>query len=113
SAGYEIRKGQAVKFLFAGPVRVARVEGPVPVPSHVTRFEVLQPGMNLVPVPVVVANAQIEAALASIAGAYNAAYRPSGNNYLYYVPGQPDNTLTSVAPGICYWINATRTCTLT
>jgi RHS repeat-associated protein len=113
SAGYEMRRGQAVKFIFAGAVRVARVEGPVPMPTRMTRYEVLQPGMNLVPVPVVIANAQIEAALASIGGAYNAVYKPSGNNYLYHLPGQPGNTLANLNAGAAYWINATRTCTLT
>jgi RHS repeat-associated protein len=113
SAGYEIRNAQAIKFVFAGPVRTARVEGTVPIPSHVTRYEVLHPGMNLVSVPVVIANTQIEVALASIAGAYSAVYRPSGNNYLYYLPGQPGNTLSDVAAGAAYWIDASSTCTLT
>jgi YD repeat-containing protein len=48
SASYEIRHGRAIKFVFAGPVRVARVEGPLPLADRVARHEVLYPGWNLV-----------------------------------------------------------------
>jgi RHS repeat-associated protein len=113
SASYEIRNGRAVKFIFAGPVRVARVEGPLPVPERVTRHEVLYPGWNLVPLPVQVPSTNPQTVLATIASGYDGVYQLNGSNYLTYIPGQSRNTLSNLTSGLAYWIYANRVCTLT
>jgi RHS repeat-associated protein len=114
SASYEIRQGRAVKFIFAGPVRVARVEGPLPVADRVTQHEVLYPGWNLVPIGVQVTNTSPQSVLATVNGAYDTVCKLHGDTYLTYIPGQSQNSLSNLTAGAAYWIHVQRNnCTLT
>ncbi|MDA3872378.1 MAG: RHS repeat-associated core domain-containing protein, partial [Kiritimatiellae bacterium] len=112
TSSYEIRDDKAVKFIFAGPVRAARIEGPVPVPDQVIQREVLTPGWNLVPLRVTPAQTSPSQVLDSIQGQYTAVYKTQGDDYLKYVPGEGSNSLTSMVAGSAYWIIAEEACTL-
>lgn len=112
SQSYELRHDQAVKFIFAGPVRVARVEGPLPRPVRMTQREVLRPGWNHVGIKVVLSNGAPDTALSSLAGHYSAVYQNDGEGYREYRPGETDNTLTNLNAGWAYWIYASEACTL-
>jgi hypothetical protein len=66
-------------------------------------------GWNLISLPLRPAQTEIEEVLSSIKGKYRAIFRwdnPEGR-YQTYAPGAASNTLTSLVPGVGYWIYMT------
>jgi enterochelin esterase-like enzyme len=73
-----------------------------PVPDNYTIT--LNKNWNLISLPLLPSNTNIENVLSGIKGLYAAVYAYDGKNYETYVPGGPSNTLNKMIPGRGYWI---------
>lgn len=100
----EIRDGKLVKYVFAGSNRIARIEGSLDTSGVQTQQIPLNVGWNLISFQVEPGSPDPVDVLASITGLYHRAVAYDGNDFLYYVPGALDNTLTEIQPNQGFWL---------
>lgn len=114
---YEIRDGEAIKYVFAGDRRIARVSDnpPISAPQDLKQQKILlQPGWNFFSLTVAPEDSTVATILAPIAGKYSEVmgFDPESQIYQHFVPGAPDNTLNEFIPGRGYLIEVTELTTL-
>lgn len=108
SEGYEIREGKPIKYVFAGSIRIARVEGRLPDTEEST-YQTLnfQPGWNFFSLEVEPKNTAIEEVLGSIEGDFSEVWTFDAlqNEYKGYVPGEGVDDLTEIHAQKGYLVN--------
>ncbi|GIK15989.1 MAG: hypothetical protein BroJett003_09530 [Planctomycetota bacterium] len=103
--GAEVRDGRLIQYVFADESRRARVDGAMPAPPVAAQRVDLAPGWNLISFQVDPGSTDPADVLAGIDGLYRAVYAYDGAGYLVFVPGGQSNTLTSLRPGVGYWLD--------
>jgi RHS repeat-associated protein len=107
---YEIRDGKAIKYVFAGNRRIARIEGKVAGSAKQTK-QVLafQPGWNFFSLAVEPEDSAVANVLEPIEGKFTGvwAYDSLGKGYKGYVPSRGVDELGALSPQMGHVINVT------
>ena len=113
--GYEVREGKAIKYVFAGSRRVARVEGRLPGNGEST-YQTLtfHPGWNFFSLEVEPENTAIGKVLGSIEGDFSEVWTFDAlqNEYKGYVPNEGVDDLTEIHAQKGYLVNIVSPTTL-
>jgi RHS repeat-associated protein len=112
---YEIREGQAIKYLFSGSRRVARIEKKEPQTGPTRQTLNFEPGWNFFSLDVAPDNPAIDEVLAAIAGNCTQVwtYDAGTQQYVGHVPSESISDLTELRARTGYLINVTASAALT
>jgi len=108
---FEIRDGKAVKYVFAGDRRVARIEGDHPDPDGpVTQTLNFTPGWNFFSLEIEPENPAIDIVTHGIQDKFSEiwTFDSSTNAYVGYIPAEDLHDLTELHPRKGYLINVTE-----
>ncbi len=109
----EIRDGQMMQYVFAGPQRVARFEGALDPPEQITQRVQLQVGWNLISFQVDPGETDPAVLLADIADSVSAVFGYANGAFASWRPGDGDDTLSAMYPNRGYWFHMTAPAELT
>jgi RHS repeat-associated protein len=100
SNDYEIRNSQAVKYIFAGKRRIARIEGNISETIDQTAYQtlLLKPGWNFFALTVEPLNSDVQAIVSTLGESFSEIWSFDAENQVYkgYAPKENIQTLTEL-----------------